>query len=354
MEAGSKVGPTPGPKGLKNRVTLREVAHQAGVHVSTASRALNPRTRSIVNAETVERVLTVAANLDYRPNPLARGLRTNQTMSVGMVIPDIDNPLFGAIIAGVEQRLGADGYSLLIANTDPQDTESTSIIDTLVERRVDGMILATAFRDDADVRHLTDRGIPVVLVNRTAEGASVPAIVGDDQIGVGLAVRHLTDLGHRKIGHVAGPLSLSTGLGRREAFLDWTRRLGLLDPPVEEAEWFRLEPGYRAARRLLERRPDLTAVLCANDLLALGAYQAVREAGYEVGAGISVTGYNDVPLMEFMQPPMTAVRIPYRKMGMEAAEALLRLFAGDRHDAKIIIALEPTLSVRASTAPPRA
>jgi LacI family transcriptional regulator len=321
--------------------------------MSTASRALNPRTRAIVNPETVERVLAVAADLDYRPNPLARGLRTNQTMSVGMIIPDIENPLFGSIIAGVEQRLGAEGYSLLIANTDPEDTESTSIIDTLIERRVDGIILATAFRDDADVRHLVDRGTPVVLVNRAAEGAAIPAVVGNDHIGVGLAMRHLIDLGHRKVGHLSGPMSLSTGSGRRLAFMDWTRNLGIENPPVEEAEWFRIEPGYRAARRLLERRPDLTALLCANDLLALGAYQAIQEAGHEVGSGISVTGYNDVPLMEFTQPAMTSVRIPYRQMGIEAAAALLRWFAGERRDSEVI-ALEPTLSVRSSTAPPRA
>src|SRR5690606_9361879 len=127
---------------LSDRPTLKDVARRAGVHVSTASRALNPATASVVNAETLARVVAAAEALGYRPHPLARGLRTNQTMSVGMVIPDVENPLFGPIIAGVEERLGADGYSLLVANTDPRDLGSHAVVDTLVERRVDGLILA--------------------------------------------------------------------------------------------------------------------------------------------------------------------------------------------------------------------
>ncbi|MFP5331659.1 MAG: LacI family DNA-binding transcriptional regulator, partial [Acidimicrobiia bacterium] len=126
---------------MSNRVTLKDVADEAGVHTSTASRALNPETRSIVNRETVDRVLAAAKRLGYRPHPLARGLRTNQTMSVGMVIPDIENPLFGPIVAGAESVLGSRGYSLLIANSDGTDEHTWMVLQALLERRVDGMIL---------------------------------------------------------------------------------------------------------------------------------------------------------------------------------------------------------------------
>jgi LacI family transcriptional regulator len=334
-----------------NRVTLKDVADQAGVHTSTASRALNPTTRSVVNQETVERVLDVAERLGYRPHPLARGLRTNQTMTVGMIIPDVENPLFGPIIAGVEERLGIDGYSLLIVNTDPRDESSRPLMNMLVERRVDGLVVASAARNDEGISDLVDQGFPLVLVNRTAEGLPVSSVVGDDDMGIGLAIEHLVGLGHTDIGHIAGPSSLSTGLGRRKAFTRWTKKLGIGHAPVEEAEWFQMGPGKLAAARLLQRHPALTGIVAANDLLALGAYSAAREAGYEVGPGLSITGYNDVPLMEFMQPPLTAVRVPYRQMGFEAADRLLAAMAGD--DRLEAIVLEPTLSIRESSAPPR-
>ena len=176
------------------RVTLKDVAEEAGVHTSTASRALNPQTRGVVNPETVERVLEVAERLGYRPHPMARGLRTNQTMTVGMVIPDVENPLFGPIIAGVEHRLGTDGYSLLIVNTDPRDEGSSAVIDTLAERRPDGMILASASRSDEHVRRLHDQGMPVVLVNSMSEDVPIPAVVGDDQAGLGLVLVHLVEI----------------------------------------------------------------------------------------------------------------------------------------------------------------
>lgn len=340
---------------MGKRVTLRDVAHQAGVHTSTASRALNPETRSVVNADTVARILATADRLGYRPHPLARGLRKNKTMSVGMVIPDIENPLFGPIVAGAELALGDEGYSLLITNADRSDEHTRGVVQALVARRVDGMILATAARSDEVIRTLAEEGIPVVLVNRSTEDVSVPAIVGDDHAGIGLAVRHLAGLGHRRIGHVAGPQHLSTGSGRHRAFLDWMQSLGLEADPsvVEEATWYQVDPGYKAARVLLERRPDLTAIVAANDLIALGCYRAVQEAGREVPGDVSITGYNDIPLLDLMQPPLTSIRVPYRQMGLEAARTLLSMIGPDPVSVgSAPIRLTPSLSVRASTAPP--
>ncbi|HLF44763.1 MAG TPA: LacI family DNA-binding transcriptional regulator [Acidimicrobiia bacterium] len=341
---------------MTKRVTLRDVAHEADVHISTASRALNPETRSIVNRGTVERVLETAARLGYRPHPLAQGLRTNRTMSVGMVIPDIENPLFGPIVAGVGQVLGSEGYSLLITNTDIGEGHTSAVVEALVERRVDGIILATASRSDDVIRDLADRGVHMVLVNRSTEGMSVPAILGDDFAGIGLAVDHLAQLGHRRIGHVAGPQHLSTGLARHQAFLTRMQslKLDVDSSAVEESTWYQVDPGYKAAGRLLERRPDLTAIVAANDLIALGCYQAVRELGQEVGADVSITGYNDIPLLDLMQPPMTSVRVPYRQMGVEAANTLLAMMSsGSPVERPISIRLTPVLSVRSSTAPPR-
>jgi len=326
------------------------------VHVSTASRALNPMTSSVVNPETVERISDVARRLGYRPHPLARGLRTNRTMSVGMVIPDVENPLFGPIIGGAESVLVEEGYSVLIGNADRGDEHAEAVVETMLERQVDGVILATATRSDTVVQDLRRREVATVLVNRRSDDPTVPAIIGDDHVGIGLAVEHLVDLGHREIGHVSGPAWVSTGLDRRTAFLSWMDHFGL-DPNkdgVAEAEWYRTEPGYKAGLELLSRRPQTTAIVAANDLIGLGCYRAIRSLGLEVGADVSVTGYNDIPLLDLMQPAMTAVRVPYREMGVRAARTLLAAMGEEPpQEEDAVIRLAPNLVARASTAPPR-
>lgn len=337
------------------RTTLKDVAREAGVHISTASRALNPSSAAVVNPETVERVRDAARNLGYRPHPLARGLRTNRTMSVGVVIPDVENPLFGPIIAGAESVLVEDGYSVMIGNADRGPDHADSTIREMVERHVDGLILATPSREVSDTARAAQRDVAMVLVNRSVDDHSIPAIVGDDHAGIGLAVRHLAELGHERIGHVAGPSSVSTGLGRKESFLDWVSQVGLSHDPdlVEEAEWYQVEPGHTSALELLSRHPDLTAIVAANDLLGLGCYRAVRSLGKVIGVDISITGYNDIPLLDLMQPPMTAVRVPYRRMGAEAATMLLDIIDNEPFPAEPV-RLAPTLAIRASTAPPPA
>jgi LacI family transcriptional regulator len=244
---------------------------------------------------------------------------------------------------------------LLITNTDINESQTSGVVEALVERRVDGIILATASRSDDVIRDLAERGVHMVLVNRSTEGMPVPAILGDDLTGIGLAVDHLAELGHRRIGHVAGPQHLSTGLGRHQAFLTrmHSLRLEVDSSAIEAATWYQVDPGYKAARTLLERRPDLTAIVAANDLIALGCYRAVREFGKEVGTDVSITGYNDIPLLDMMQPPMTSVRVPYRQMGVEAANTLLQMMAsGSSVGRPISIRLTPVLSVRSSTGPP--
>ncbi|MGH8957844.1 MAG: LacI family DNA-binding transcriptional regulator [Acidimicrobiia bacterium] len=337
------------------RTTLKDVAREAGVHISTASRALNPSTAFIVHPETIERVAEAARKLGYRPHPLARGLRTNRTMSVGVIIPDVENPLFGPIIAGVESVLVEEGYSVLIGNADGGPSHADSLVVDMLDRHVDGLIVATIGRAVSEAARQAQRDVSMVLVNRTVDDDSIPAIVGDDHAGIGLAVRHLRELGHERIGHVAGPSWVSTGKGRRDAFLDWITRVGL-DPDadlVEEAESYQVEPGTTAALALLDRHPDLTAIVAANDLLGLGCYRAVRSLGRVIGADVSITGYNDIPLLDLMQPPMTAVRVPYRQMGADAASTLLALIAGEVVAPGPVL-LSPTLAIRASTARPEA
>lgn len=337
---------------MSDRVTLIDVAKAADVHASTASRALNPDTRGVVSDTTVARVLEAAEALGYRPHPLARGLRTARTMTVGIVVPDLENPLFPPLVRGAEAALGKEGYTLLIGNTDNEVEHTEAVVSALADRHVDGMILATAELGRGIAAGLKAEGIEVVLVNRQTRDGSMPAIVGDDNLGISLAVDHLVGLGHSHIGHVAGPASLSTGAGRAAAFRKHLKRHGLDPSAVIVAEWFQIEPGYRAASELLAGNPNLTAIVAGNDLLAIGTLRAIRESGRIVPDDISITGYNDMPFVDELQPPLTTVRVPYREMGELAAKALMMALSRSE-ERPGTVQLAPTLSVRASTAPPR-
>jgi LacI family transcriptional regulator, galactose operon repressor len=334
-------------------VTLRDVAAEAGVHVSTASRALNPETRSIVNEETAIRVLEVAERLGYRPHPLARGLRTNRTMTVGMVVPDLMNPLFPPIYAGADSVLGDLGYSVLVGTDDDDPGKSRSVITALLERRVDGLILANAHRGLA--LPAWRESVPTVLVNRSLETNAFPAIVGDHGGGIALVVEHLVGLGHTAIAHVAGPQHLSTGVARREGFVVAMEREGLpiADGSIVESAMFRVDAGRVACDELLETGHQFTAIVAGNDLIALGCYDALAEHGLSIPDDVSITGYNDLAFIDRVDPPLTTVSVPYRDMGAVAARFLLDRFGDDLTERPPFrpVELPSELVVRASTAP---
>jgi LacI family transcriptional regulator len=339
--------------GSRAAVTLRDVARKAGVHPSTVSRALNIRTRTLVNMETVKRVVEASEQLGYQPNSLARGLKMNRTFTVGALIPDLTNPLFPPIVRGIEERLRGTGYTVILGNTDNDNERERSIVEVMRNRRVDGLILATASRHFPILQELLADGMPVVLINRTTDDSLVPAVTGDDHAGVGLAVQHLASLGHTEIAHVAGPQSLTTGLVRYRGFRSWMRREGLtVDPDrIVFAEWFQEGPGALAFRELLDREKPFTAVVAGNDLIALGCYEVLREVGLRVPGDVSIIGYNDIPFSDQFDPPLTTIRIPHYEIGAKAAECLLSEIEGDRTTGKVL-RLPPSLVDRASTAAP--
>src|ERR1700691_24624 len=196
------------------RATIRDVARLAEVHPGTVSRALNEQTRALVNEETAARVLRAATELGYRPNPIARGLKTNRSFTVGVLIPDLTNPLFPPIVRGIDDRLGPAGYTQLLVNTDNDAARERGQIETMLARQVDGFISATAPLDVEPLAAALEASRPVVLVNRSFEDERVSAALVDDAEGIRLAVEHVLKLGHTRIAHVAGPQNVSTGHGR--------------------------------------------------------------------------------------------------------------------------------------------
>lgn len=335
---------------------MRDVAGRAGVHASTASRALSERTRSLVDSQTVDRVLQAASELGYRPDSMARGLKTNRTYTVGMLLPDLTNPLFPPIVRGVEDSLGRADYTLILANTDNDADKERATLNVLLGRRVDGLILATAQREAAPaLRELIDAGMPLVLVNRMVDDPAVPSVLGDDRRGIELAVQHLVGLGHERIAHVGGPQQTSTGLARYQSFVTSLRAAGIEPDPelVSFADWFGEEPGADAFRSLLDRHPDITAVVAANDLIAIGCYDVLNERNLAVRGHISVVGYNDMLFADKLCPPLTTIRVPHYDVGARAGAVVLAEIH-ERSSTPAHVLLAPSLVARESTGPPRA
>jgi LacI family transcriptional regulator len=333
--------------------TLRDVAEVAGVHAATASRALNPETRRLVNAETARRVLRAAESLGYQPNPIARSLKTAKSRTIGIVIPDLTNPLFPPIVRGIEDVLGPAGYSALLVNTDNDAEREKSLVGSLRSRQVEGFIVATARLDHPLLAQLHAQGVKMILVNRRAEGVDVPSITPDDATGVGLAVKHLVDLGHRRIVHLAGPQTTSTGVIRARAFRSALRDHGLDDDPslIVSCEYWTEDEGARALREVLDSGADFTAVVAGNDLIALGCYDVFAERAISCPADISVVGFNDMPFLDKLQPPLTSVGVPHHQVGVEAARMLLESFNEPERPPRSVL-LPLSLVVRGSTAGP--
>jgi LacI family transcriptional regulator len=336
-------------------VTLRDVARVAGVHPATVSRALNDETRALVNEETARRVLKAAEKLGYQPNPIARGLKTNRSYTIGVLIPDLTNPLFPPILRGIEDCLETAGYTPLIANTDNDPERELLDSQTMRARQVDGIIAATARRDHRLHDALLEAGTELVLVNRRQEELPVSSATADDRMGMRLSVEHLLSLGHTRIAHLGGPLDYSTGFDRHESFYETMRAAGLEPDPelVLVAEAFTESEGARLCGQLMADERRFTAVAAANDLLALGCYDVFAERGVRCPEEVSVVGFNDMPFAARFQPPLTTIHIPHYDIGKAAAQLMLeRLQDGDSPPREI--RLEPSLTVRGSTAPPGA
>jgi LacI family transcriptional regulator len=298
------------------------------VHPATASRALNPALPGRIGAETTRKVMRAARELGYRPDPTARSLRTRRSGFVGVVVPDLTNPVLPPIVRGIEEILWKAGLA----------------------RRCEGLILATATRTSATVAGLAEAELPTVLVTRETDARSLTLVAGDDAAGVTAAVGHLADLGHQRIAHLTGPLDLSTTVRREAAFrAAMTDRHPEHDPVVLHGEAFTIPAGRRMTVEMLSSGHGATAILAGNDMIALGCYEALAAAGVRCPDELSVVGHNDMPLVTQVQPPLTTVAIPQHEIGATAARALLALLRGAPVPPRTLL---PTrLVVRGSTGP---
>lgn len=335
--------------------TIHDLAQHLGVHKSTVSRAMDPARRHLISTELLQRVEAAARELGYRPNRAAAALSTGRSRTIGVLLPDITNPVFPPILRGIEDALDGDGYFALLANTSGRDDAAQTAVERMQAQRVEGFLVATAVRDDTWLEGLRKSGARIVLVNRTDGRGELPAVISDDMLGMRLAVDHLVALGHRRIAHLAGPGSFSTGLSRRIGFEQALRAQALEPAAVAECAAYSVEAGHAAMLPLCTRKRGklpFSAVVAANDLIALGALQALRERGIAVPGEVSVIGHNDMPLLDQVSPPLSSVRIQHYEMGYRAARLLLEQLRGTPGSVEATVVLRPTLVVRGSTAAP--
>jgi LacI family repressor for deo operon, udp, cdd, tsx, nupC, and nupG len=324
--------------------TIYDVARLAGVAPSTVSRAFSRPGR--VGAESAARVHAAAAELGYRVNPLARSTQSGRTGTVGLIVSDVTNPVHFGVIRGVEEAAADAGYTLLLADAQ----ESEQIERTALERLlpgVEGVVLASSRSSDRAVRTVAKQR-PVVVLNRIVPG--VRCVTADTEAGVGSALAHLRDLGHRAVTYLAGPPA-SWADGRRwRALMDLGPRFGLKVGRIGSSVPT-VSGGLAAAEEV--RRQDPTAVLAYNDLLAIGLMRGLGEAGCRVPEQISVIGFDNIFGADFCTPPLTTVAAPLRAFGSEAFLELHRLIRRETLRPEPVLTLPTQLIVRASTAPRR-
>ncbi len=331
--------------------TIRDVAERAGVSTATVSRVISGTTR--VKPATRAGVMAAVAALGYRPSGVARSLKLRSTRTIGLVVTDIANPYFPKIVRAVEDAAFERGHTVLLCDGADDPSREEAYLDLLIERRVDGIVIASSGLEERFREWLVRRPLPVVLVNCTARGAALPAILSDNRAGGRLAAEHVLALGHRRIGHISAP-SRNAAAGERLAGIgDAIQAVPGAELAVVEGDGT-VEGGEVATRRLLDRLPGPTAILCYNDLTAIGVVRAVRDRGRRVPADVSVVGYDDIPLSAWLEPALTTVAQDTSEMGRWAVERLVERIAGRGTEpaADGVVLLPVRLMVRASTAPP--
>ncbi len=305
----------------KRRLDIRDVAKHARVSIATVSRTINRV--PTVDKQLAERVWKAIEELNYFPNTQARALVSGRTRLLGLLISEITNPFFPELIEGFEEIAVAHGYEILIGSTNYDLARMTTCIRRMLERHVEGVAVMTFGIEQPLLEELSSRDIPMVFVDSGPASPLVRALIVDYRKGIREGVQHLAALGHRKISFISGPLRQGSAELRKAAFIDSMEEFGVLPRP----EWLvegdhTLEGGMRAMERLLALRELPTAIMCSNDMTAIGALRVLAASHLKVPEDMSVIGFDDVHLAEFVYPPLTTVRMSRRDLARGAFESL--------------------------------
>lgn len=337
-------------------VTIKDIAKEAGVAHTTVSRAL--RGSPLISPEVSERIRRIAAEMHYHPSAAARSLKTHRTQVLGVIVSHIADPFFGEILQGIEDVAQHSGYSLFIASAQHDLEREQSIVKTMREHRVDGVILcSTPFSTGQGKQFLND-DTPIVVINNQAAEEYHYSIYHDDLDGSRQITQHLIELGHRRIAYLGNRRSGRTNLDRLNGYAQQMVRAGLSVPDsyIHEVESGEPESGAAGLEHFLALAEPPTAIFCFNDLLAIGVLQGLRQAGFCVPRDCSVAGFDNISFSAYTHPALTTLDQPKRQIGAQAAQLLLDLLnapapAGENPQKKVR-AIQGKLLVRESTAPP--
>ena len=331
--------------------TINDVAKRAGVGIATVSRTLHNSSR--LRPETAARVRQAMEELGYRPNTHAQSLASGRSHMLGLVVSDISNPFFPALVKSFEEAALGDGYDVFFASTNYDPARTALCVERMIERKLDGVAIMTSEIDSGLTDSFARRKVPLVFLDVGKAGRGVSNVKIDYACGIAQAVEHLRGLGHRRIAFLSGPVNLRSAWERREAFLCKLNERGDGRPVelmIEEGN-HKVDGGLEAMLRLLDRRPHPTAVLASNDLTAIGALRGIRQYGLRVPEDISVVGFDDIQMAEFTEPPLTTVRLQQSEVANLACNALVQLIRTPGMGSEL--GVSTSLVIRASTAQAR-
>lgn len=331
---------------MAKRATMHDVAQTAGVSLMTVSRVVN--NKDDVSQVTRDRVMGVIEHLNYRPSSIARGLATQRTGTLGVVVPDISNPFFASIVRSAEEEAYSKDYSVFLGNTNEDPERELAVLQSLEDKHVDGLILCSSRLGDDTLFEILDHFPTTVLVFREKKDANVGAFTIDDVFGGQVAIEHLLKSGHRNIGLISGPPISLSSFGRLKGYQVALQAAGI---PINDC-WIRnchpvVECGQDTANDLLKHHPEITALFCHNDLVAVGAMQACAELGLQVPDDIAIIGYDDIRLAALVSPALTTLHIPRAEIGAKSMQMLLEQIEVEAAEPKKVH-LKPELIVRAS------
>jgi DNA-binding LacI/PurR family transcriptional regulator len=314
-------------------ITVKDIANQLNLHYTTVSKAL--RDHPDISAETKQRILTVAKELDYHPNSIAKNLKKQETSTIGVIVPSIKNDFFSTVISGIEEVAYGRGFNTVVCQSNENSGREAIHARTMISNRVAGVLVSVAQTtiSGAHFRTLQKRAIPLVFFDRVCDDVEADKVVVDDYGGAVQAVRHLIQSGYRRIAHLAGPKNTSIGRDRCRGYMDELKRNGItIDHKMITYGGLEEDNGIAAFHELLSRNHGPDAIFAVNDPVALGAYKEIKRNGLRIPRDVALVGFGNITLSSYLDPPLTTVsQFPY-ELGRAAAEMLLRRIENPGHE----------------------
>ena len=331
------------------KLTIKDIANLSGVSKSTVSRVINRK--KYVSKKNREKVLSIINELGYIPNNIARSLVTNKTHTIGLIIPDITNPFYSETAKIIENTTRELGYSLIICNTDNRHDLQSKYIDILKQKKVDGIIFGSVRINDTNISNISVQELPYITYHRKLENGNSNYIISDDIAGIKIAVKHLVDLGHKDIAYISGPTIYSTGINRLKGFIESRNIFNLNNSNdlIKEGGYSE-EQSWKITKEIINLNPRPTAIIAANDIMAISALDCILHHGLSVPKDISLIGYDNINLASHARIQLTTISVAKKDMAKKIANLLIKEIINKKNSSKLIqIKLKPKLIIRNTT-----